>query len=388
MEWWDSARSFIPGLSGLLYFNTAGAGPACRAALEACLEWIRWMQENGPASPAVHEQLRARLTGVRKAVAQLLGCGEGEVALTRNATEGINIVAWGQEWRRGDEVVLTNHEHPGNLIPWYNLAQRLGLRIVMLNAEPGADLIAQLQNVLSGRTRMIAISHVSRRTGRLMPVAEIARMVAGSGIRVLVDGAQGPGNVAVNVRLMGCDYYTCSGHKWLLGPPGCGALYVAQRVLEDTRPTFCGSHSQEYWDFEGGLRWLQNAARYEYGTQEWSSHIGWEAALRWLAEVGWERIWARRADLMAHLADSIRESRVGRLVIDESSGEYLKSGILAWDLPVGDVAGLCRILFERYRILASPLEHQPSRLRVSVHFFNMREEVDRLVRVIRDHVAT
>ena len=166
----------------------------------------------------------------RERLAALIGAESDEVALTDSTTHGVNTVVWGLPWQSGDEVVTTDVEHPGILVPLHHLARRfgIGLRIVPPAAVRGA---------ISERTRPVALSHVSFSTGAVLPVME----VVASGVPVLVDGAQAVGAVPVDVHALGVDFYAFSGQKWLCGPEGTGGLYV--RRGSSLEATFVSTHS-------------------------------------------------------------------------------------------------------------------------------------------------
>ncbi|MFZ5769363.1 MAG: aminotransferase class V-fold PLP-dependent enzyme [Bacillota bacterium] len=373
-------RFQIPALARCIYLNTAGMGPEPRCVMAETNAWVEWENHMGPASPEVAAERRFLMREVRCALAQLIGAQEDEIALTHNVTDGINVVAWSVDWKPGDEVILTDQEHPGNLLTWYNLRDRYGTKVHLVPAGPGVNLAEEVARVLSPRTRLVSISHVSRRTGTEFPVGEVCRVAHKVGAKVLIDGAQAVGVVPVDVRDIGCDYYTLSGHKWLLGPKGTGALYVRRELLDETWPSWVGSHSEAYWDFQGTYHWLESAARFEYGTQNAGVLAGLRQAIRWLEDISWDVIRARVQTLAELIASNL--ASVEQVTLIPRVG---RSGIVSFKLATNriDNRRLCERLWNDHKILVSPLEHTTTDVRVAVHFFNTEEECAAVAEAVR-----
>ena len=193
---------------------------------------------------------------------------------------------------------------------------------------------------------------------------------------LLLDGAQGPGNVPINFHEMGCDYYSLCGHKWLLGPKGTGALLVRKDGLESTPVSWTGAHAQAMMGEEGEFSWHPDARRYEFATRNQAGFGGWAESLRWLDSLGWESIHQRVATLSAHASDAIQQSDRFELV---SPGEApWQNGIVVLRLR-SHLNGV--EMYHRLRedddMLVSPVNH-PQDLRVCLHFYNTAEEFDAL----------
>lgn len=153
---------------------------------------------------------------LRAQLGRVFGAETEEVALTHSTSEGISIVAWSLNWQPGDEVIISNIEHPANVVPWYVLRDRYGIVIREIDLSSGTHLLDEVRARLSARTRMVSISHVSRNNGRTVRTdesAELGRVLRSRGIRYHLDGAQGPGCVITDFRALGCDCYSTCGHK-------------------------------------------------------------------------------------------------------------------------------------------------------------------------------
>lgn len=214
-------RAELPVLERLSYLNTGTFGPLPRRTAEVMVAEQLNELEHGRSGAAYWEHVRGLRQRVREAIAGLIGAAPENVALTRSTTDGCNVVVSGLGLGPADEVVTTDCEHFGLLGALAVSGARV--RVARIREGPAGEAAAAILAELSPRTRLIAISHVVWTTGQVMAVSELAA----AGIPVLVDGAQGTGAVPVDVGRLACDFYTVSGQKWLLGPDGTGALYVA-----------------------------------------------------------------------------------------------------------------------------------------------------------------
>ena len=216
----------------LAYLNAGTLGPLPRRSGEATVRWTRRLVEEGRSSKALFKELLALRETVRAEIAALLNAPDGSLALTTATTDGCNIVVTGLGIDPGDEVVTTDSEHPG--LFGALLASGATLRIADIRERPAAEALGLLEQQISERTRLVALSHVSWLTGAILPIKELA----GRGIPLLVDGAQAAGAIPVDVQDLGCDFYTVSAQKWLLGPEATGALFVRPERVEALRMTF------------------------------------------------------------------------------------------------------------------------------------------------------
>lgn len=222
-------------LERLAYLNTGTFGPLPQRTVDLVVRWQERVLVDGRSSLALWEESKEIRSDLRKALAGAIGADSASLALTTSTTEGCDIVLSGLQLRPEDEVVTTDLEHPGLLG-----ALRVSpaqVRVAHLQDRPVSEALAAIEAELSDRTRLVALSHVAWTTGAVLPVAELA----GHSYRLLVDGAQSVGAIPVDVRSLGCDFYTVSGQKWLLGPDTTGALYVRPDRVEElalTAPSY------------------------------------------------------------------------------------------------------------------------------------------------------
>lgn len=379
-DWVRKARAEIPASTTAANFQTGGIGPSPVSVLDEVARNLH-RENRGPADTRfrlerVEPDLRVRL-------ARTFGADPSEVALTHSTTEGICIAAWSVDWRRGDEVVISNQEHPANVFPWYQIRDRFGVTIREINLDAGTDLLKEVEGALRPSTRMVSLSHVSRNNGRRIVTAESAKLAAllrRREVRYLLDGAQGPGCVPVNFAELGADYYAACGHKWLLGPKGTGALFVRKAMLDRTLISWAGSHSTESMDYVGNFKLLPSAARFEFGTRALAEFSGFDAALRWIERLGWERVHGRIAELVEFAIGRARAT--GRLTLVSPENEPERSGVFVVKLPNGaDAMKLYQRLGAEKRILGSPVRRDGD-FRLAIHFFNTRSEIATAIEAI------
>ena len=222
-DFWTAVRAAYPLTRERAYLNTGGLGPAPYPVLDVLHRTTMELQ-------TVSETGHKRIEEARAPVAAFLGASPAEIAFTRNATEGNATVASGLEIGAGDEVIFESHAHPGGAYPWLSRQKHDGIRVKLFEPDPtsAAGNLERIERLITPRTRVIQVSHVTAPTGIRMPVEEIARLAHDRGCWFHVDGAQSAGMIPVDVHAIGCDSYATSGHKWLGAPHGTGILYVRE----------------------------------------------------------------------------------------------------------------------------------------------------------------
>jgi L-cysteine/cystine lyase len=272
-------RAGLPVLDRFAYLNAGTFGPLPRATVEAMEGVQRRELEEGRSNRSYFEGALADRERLREAFAGLIGAGKGCTALTTSTTEGCNIAIAGLGIGPGDEVVTTDSEHPG--LFGGLVASGATLRVAAIRDLPAAEVLPALEAQITSQARLVAISHVSWLTGVVLPVAELA----GRGIPLLVDGAQAAGTIPVDVRELGCDFYTVSAQKWLLGPAATGALYVHPDRAESSRVAFPSYFSWQLPKYE----LIEGAGRFEGSWTPVASVAGMLASFDFMTEAGEDR---------------------------------------------------------------------------------------------------
>lgn len=371
-------RRLTPVIDNYAYFQTSGYSPKLEPVIDEVVRLMRFVSQ-GPAIPDVYNKISEAFEATRVKVAKSIGADGDEIVLGENATIGINIVANGIDWQAGDNLILSTHEHPGNRIPWYNLITRYGVQLRFLEVHNDRDrMLEQLPALIDARTRLISLSDVSRRTGLRFPAKELTGLAHVNGVPVLWDGAQSYGAIPVDVHEMGCDFYTFSGHKYIMGPQGTGGCYIRRDRINWLKPSWIGSHSQKDFDLVGGLTLLDGANRFEFGTRNLADQGGFGKALDLWEAIGWEKVFAAIAAYTDKMKAAL-QSRVPTLRLETPIPYELSSGIVTICLPGFISMSISQSLLEHERVLVSSLEKDSSLIRISTHVFNTDEEMDRLV---------
>src|SRR5438067_11181257 len=301
-------RQEMPAATSRLYFNEGTFGPLMSSALQAIQERLQDEYIHGRLGTATWDAIRAIHGNARSRVAYLLNADESEIALTGNTGEGMNIISYGINWREGDEVITTNHEHYNALGPLYQIRERFGVVIRFADIVPAGDrpIFPVIRDLVTPRTRLIVLSHVLWTTGVVLNISEVCHMGREAGIPVLIDGAQSAGAIPVDVKALDVDFYAIPMQKWLCGPDGTGALYVRRESQNYVTPTYVGYISVKH---EEGVEWEldDRAQRFEFSGRQPASLAGEAAVLKWLEEtVGYEWLFARISSLSSYACSVLK----------------------------------------------------------------------------------
>jgi selenocysteine lyase/cysteine desulfurase len=294
----DAVRAELPVLDRLAYLNAGTNGPVPRRTVEAMKASLSRDLAEGRSSAGYFEEMLAGRHALRASLARVLRASEDEIALTTSTTESCNVVFNGLRVGPGDEVVTTDSEHPG--LFGGLVASGATLHVVPVRDLRGDEVADALLDAITERTKLVALSHVSWLTGAVFPVGELV----GRGVPVLVDGAQAAGAIPVDLHELGCDYYTVSAQKWLLGPDVTGALYVRADRVEELR---LAMPSYGSWDFEAGYTYDKvraGAARFDPGWIATASRIGLLESLAFAEDAGDERF-EHAAAMAEHLRNMV-----------------------------------------------------------------------------------
>jgi selenocysteine lyase/cysteine desulfurase len=318
-----------------------------------------------------------RLDKVRAKAATLLACEPEQIVLTTSATQGMFTVAQGLRLTHGDHILTTDHEHPGGRFGWEWLARRIGLEIDVVPIAPDERdpqaIVERFEQALRPRTRVLSISHVLFTTGVRLPVAELCSLAREHGFWAVVDGAQGPGALPVDLRALGCHAYAVSGHKWLCGPKGTGLLYVDDAIAEsmDALPLAAGRGANSDSTGIGNIAGMH----------------GLGAAIDYMQALGPDVIEAHNLALRHELYDALAE--MPGISIPAPREGPTASANLSFTLPDGaDHHAIRRNLLLRHKIYLRVVELSGFiGLRASLHFYNRSEDVDALIVALKQELA-
>jgi cysteine desulfurase / selenocysteine lyase len=314
----------------LIYLDSGATSQKPVQVLDA--ERSFYERHNGAAHRGTHllgEEATDVYEGARTKVAEFIGAEVGEVVFTKNATEAINLVAYTMQASPGDEILITEMEHHANLVPWQQLCQRTGATLRWLSVTPDGRLdLDHLDQMITGRTKLVALTHQSNVTGTIPPVTEIARAAHEKGALVLADAAQSVPHQPVDVAALDVDFLAFSGHK-MLGPYGIGVLFGRASVLEAMPPFLTGGSMIEMVRMEGST-FLPPPQRFEPGVPPVAEAAGLAAAIDYLTALGMDNVAAHEESLTAHALDALREINGVRILGPDTTKD--RGGAVAFEV--------------------------------------------------------
>ncbi len=370
MYWTELRKQFlIPADEVYLNNGTVGSSPApvLRAIFDGYNETEKMAQSDPEDYPIWGY---GAWNEFRDPLAAFVGCTRDEIALVRNATEANSYIANGLDMKPGDEVLMTDQEHPGGEHPWNLRAKRYGIvvkKVTLPKPVPNAAAVLNLFNgAITPRTRVLFFSHITTVTGVVLPAKELCALARSKGILSAVDGAHVVGMMALNVRDLGCDLYTSSPHKWLQATKGSGFLYVRDEVIDRVWNTI----ATEGWD-DTKIR----AERFQrIGSSNVPALWGLRAAIKLANDIGMERIEKRHRKM----ADYILQEMVKRGAESWTSPDAaLRCGIATVNVPHLQRMDLEKWLWQTKNIRIRGGE--PSKLRLSTPYYLLRKDVDRFL---------
>ena len=377
---WRGLRAQFQLPADLAYFKTGGLGSSPRAVSDRVkAEMDR--QDTAP-SAAHNENDWARIRGK---CAALLGpsCAAGEIAFASTATEGINIILNGLPLKPGDEIATTTHEHVGLALPLAHKAQTAG--VVVRTFEPDlrsrAGNVERIRALLTPRTRLIFLSHVTCTTGQVLPVAEIGRLAAERRIWFALDGAQSLAHFPIDIAATGAHFYAASCHKWMMGPKRTGILFVRRDQLPTLASAVVGAYSEQTYSLAEGKATLRTEAqRFEYGTQNDALVYGIEAAADFLTALGPAKIWEYSRALAERFRTALQAQRAVELVSPDEADA--RSAIVTFRIAGRDNRQVAGALVGRRLRVRSLGEAGLNAVRASFHVCNTDADVDRLIETV------
>ena len=382
----------------LIYLDSGATSQKPVQVLDAEREFYE--RHNSAAHRGTHllgEEATDVYEGARGKLAAFLNADPDEVVFTKNATEAINLVAYAMSNARsgsfrvgpGDEILITEMEHHANLVPWQQLCERTGATLRWLNVTPEGRLdLDHLDSMITGRTRIVAVTHQSNVTGTIPPVAEIARAAHEKGALVLADAAQSVPHQPVDVAALGVDFLAFSAHK-MLGPYGIGVLFGRAGLLEAMPPFLTGGSMIEVVRMEGST-FLPPPQRFEPGVPAVAEAAGLAAAVDYLNALGMGNVAAHEESLTAHALDVLREINGVRILGPDTTKD--RGGAVAFEVEdvhphdVGQVLDELGIAVRTGHHCAWPLHRAlgvQASTRATFYVYNTHDEVDALADGIR-----
>ncbi|MSS71571.1 MAG: aminotransferase class V-fold PLP-dependent enzyme [Candidatus Latescibacteria bacterium] len=379
----DAIRRSIPALSELILLNTAGIGPTPQPVLDRLTQEFTDITQHGPPTHVDPAKASERTARARARIGRFFGVTPEDVCFTQGVSDGFGIVINGLDWKPGDELIITDEEHPAFEVSALHLAKRKGIVIKRLALADNPEVIlSSFKTLLTARTRLAALSHVTTDTGTRLPVESICRLCHDHGIPVACDGAQSAGQFPVDLAAMGVDFYCVLAYKWLLGPYGAGLLYVNQAWHQKLEVTLAGSRSARGINrSKGACEFLENAQRFEGGPISMPLFHAFAETLDFIESIGLDRIHALGTERAAYLREALQ--KIPGVTIQSPSGPATSTAIVAFSIEGkggGDVSSALRAK----RIVQRPAFLKFNGVRVSPAFFTSDAEIETLITAVRE----
>ncbi|MSR82387.1 MAG: aminotransferase class V-fold PLP-dependent enzyme [Candidatus Latescibacteria bacterium] len=371
----EAIRAQIPLTKECIYLNTGGISPSLDPVTAVLVGEYQETAQHGPPLIMDYQRHAARLEEARQQLAAFCGVAAADLCLTHGVADGTTTVFNGIDWQAGDELILTDEEHPAVKMPAEHLAGSHGVQLHYLPISGGeAEILQRLEELITPRTRLLALSHVTTDTGTRLPARAIVELAHRRGVPVLYDGAQSLGQFPVDVSQLGADFYSLLVYKWMYGPYTAGALYVEKSWQERLRVV---PSSANYFGSAG-------ARRFEFSTVPPPYYFASAAATTYIQGLGVAQIEARTKTLAAGLRRAL--TAIPRLVIENPQDPEMCTGIVTFRVEGVEGPHISTELRAR-KIITRPTGLKFSGVRVSVAFFTTQAELDALVSAVGEIAA-
>ncbi|MDG2450788.1 MAG: aminotransferase class V-fold PLP-dependent enzyme [Saprospiraceae bacterium] len=369
-KYWQLIQSQFNFANGIRYFNNASLGSSPLSVIEAREEYSRTL-ESFP-SKYMWGGWKDQINEVRIEAAKFINAESDEIAIIHNTTEGMNVIASSLNLKPGDEVIVGDHEHRTGVSPWLFHQEKKGIKIIRpilpLTPDDPQEIVETYKKVISPRTKAISMVHITNTNGMILPVKEICAIASEKNILTLIDGAQSLGAYPCDVKKIGCDYFTASGHKWLFSPKGV-ALFYARKESQKWLKPFIANYNYD----KDGISKID-----DYNTRNLPDVLGMGAAIQFHKMIGLKSIMARTLDLKKRFLSRLKDHP--QFKIKTPLGQDQSHHILTIEKIGTDVNDLKESLFNKNGIdVRGMSSHNLNGIRISFAMYQKEEDIDLLI---------
>jgi len=374
-EFWRTIQQAFTVDRSLVNLNNGGVSPAPAIVQEAMKRHLDYSNE-APVY-TMWQVLEPQIEGVRQRLARAFATDAEEIAITRNASEGLQICQLGIDLKAGDEVLTTTHDYGRMRTTFRQRERREGIVMKQFSLpvpiEDKEEVVRLFEQNITPRTKIILMCHIVNITGQILPVKEVVEMARGYGIPVIVDGAHSFAQWDFTHEDLDCDYYATSLHKWLYAPHGTGMLYVRRDKIKDLWPMMAAAETQD-----------ENIRKFEeIGTHPAANHQAISEALTFHEGIGAARKGARLRYLLSYWADPLLEDE--RVVLHTSRNPEFGCGIGVVQIKGMDSSAVGKYMWDTHRIIITPIKHAEFEgNRITPNVYTTLEEIDRFVDAMQD----
>jgi len=383
----DKIREETPGTQNVLHFNNAGAALTSRPVLDAVVRHLA--RESAMGGYEAADAAESALDNTYAALARLVNCEPGEIAVIENATRAWDMAFYAQNFGPGDRILTAISEYASNYIAYLQVAKKTGAVVdVVPNDAHGQIDTAALENMIDPRVKLISLTHVPTNGGLVNPAAAVGRIANAAQIPYLLDACQSVGHMPVDVREIGCDMLSATGRKYLRGPRGTGFLYVKRDLITKLEPLMLDLHAAD-WTGNDSFKIRDDARRFENWECNFAGKIGLGVAADYACDIGLDAIRARIQVLAGQLRDGL--GSISGVTVQDLGAQ--KCGIISFDV-AGQApdAVKARLGQANMNVSVSPAAWTridmtargiDKLVRASVHYYNTADEVDLFIEMIR-----
>lgn len=373
----DAIREEMPYARNNVFLNAGSFGPIPQRTMDAIQDYMKLEFEEGRS---FQRSAETKATA-REVAAAAFETPVRSVALTRHTTDGMNIGIMGINWEPGDELIITDTEHPGGQYPAYVVARRFGVQLRRVNLGDGTgDVVGAIEAAISNKTRMIVTSHLTWNTGTVLPVQEIQELANRHNLLLVCDAAQSAGSIPANLGEMNIDVYATPGQKWVCGPEGTGATFISERGIERLYQTVVGGSSMQYGATEhiGGYVLPQSGAnRYEVAGVNQPAVAGYTTSVSWISqELGMDWVHERIAKLGRYAWEKLSNLDGVNVITPKDR----MAGLVSFTVEGVEPPALVERLAQD-RVIIRNIGY-PVCSRLSASFYNTENDIDRAAEAI------
>lgn len=372
---WNEIYKLYPVNDYLIYLNNCGTTPASKTVIDEINNYLEDYSKYGILGRKY--SFNDIKESIQTILSALLNCEKDEVAIIHNTAEGMNLISYGLNLKKDDEILLLENEYPSNVYPWEHWRKK-GVIIKFINLKNNPEeFLENFNKHISKKTKVASISAVHWCTGMPLPLELIGRVCKNKGILFIVDGAQGVGHINIDVKEWNIDALSFSAWKWLLGPLGVGVLIIRKNILERINFVFKGTSSiyndHNYLPYRDDIK--NNAERYIYSTPNFNDWIYFNAILIFLNKIGFKNIMNRIYELSNYLSEKLRKED---FILDRDAFLEYNTGIITAKKNEADSNKIVKYLLENNIITAERF----GRIRFAPHIYNSFEQIDKVIDVI------
>lgn len=376
-DYWAHVQQAFTVDRSLINLNNGGVSPSPDFVQQAMKKHLDFSNQ----APVYNmwRILEPRREGVRQRLARNFGVDTEEIAVTRNASESLQICQFGFNLKAGDEVLTTDQDYPRMITTFKQRERREGIKLNQISipvpAEDDAEIVRRFEQAITPNTKLILMCHIINLTGQILPVKKVVQMARRKGIPVIVDGAHAFAHFEFDHADLDCDYYTTSLHKWLFAPHGTGMLYVRKNKIKDLWPLMAAAESQDE-----DIRKFE-----EIGTHPVANFLAIGEALTFHEGIGSARKEARLKYLNDLWVDELVDG--DKVILHTSRNPKYACGIATIEIKGMEPNDLNNTLWRDYRIITTPINHEQFQgIRVTPNVYTTLEEIDRFVSAMKDQI--